>query len=125
MVLFPSKLTARVVYKLLWNLLKTHRFILGPEVRSVFLYCMSDAQDAQLNAMQAPIYITNKLVIHSGKETAETSGCWFSYDVATTMIQQSGSIAGRAIQHKLMIATVLDSCNTFRPKLPISGWLIL
>ena len=123
MVLFPSKLTARVVYKLLWHLLKGHRFILGPEVRSALLYCMSDAPDAHPESMLSSVHLLGKLVIHGGAEKAETSGCWFSYDDATIMLQKSGSIVGRSLQNRVVIATVLRLLR-YLPAETTHQWLI-
>ena len=123
MVLFPSKLTARVVWKLMWNFLKTHRFILGPNVRSALLYCMSDSHRAMAESMLSSSYMANKLVIHGGEEQAEMSGCWFSYDMASSMLQQSGSIVGRSLQNKIAIATVLRLLRHL-PAQTTHQWLI-
>lgn len=77
MVMFPSKLTPQVVYKLLWHSLKSHRLILGAEVRNSLIYCMSNAHEAHGESMLNPGFILSRLVIHGGKE--EATGCWFSY----------------------------------------------
>ena len=105
MVFSPSKFTPRVVYKLLWHLLKARRSVLGEDVRNALIYCMSDARESLAGTMLLTDHLLEKLVIHA--ENAETSGCWFSYDVAMSMLQKSGNIVGRSLQNTIVIATVL------------------
>jgi PH domain associated with Beige/BEACH/Domain of unknown function (DUF4704) len=114
MVLSQSKLTPRVVYKLLWHLLKSHRSDLGPKTRKALLYCITDAKEAMLNTMLSAEFLRNKLIVRH--DELEHAAWMLDKDWADKILDESGDIVGRSIQNKLMTGTVLRLLRYLEPE---------
>ena len=103
-VIAPSKLNMRVVVKLLWHLLRTHRTSLGPMTYSSLVCWMSDDNGSLLAKMSSVEYLVANLV---AKSNTPQPGFLFDASLAKSLLAETGSIPGRSISNAIAMDTVL------------------
>jgi len=103
-VVTPSKLTARVVFKLLWHLLKSHRMRLGDRTRAALLHCITNDNGIVSSFLSSGDFVLSHLV---GPDAADQSGFKLQVDWAESVLAENGNIVGRSLRNPLAIGTVL------------------
>jgi hypothetical protein len=104
-VVTPSKLTARVVFKLLWHLLKSHRSRLGARTRAALLHLITDDNGIVSSSLSSVDFLRNHLVGPDG--TSQQPGVKLSVGWAESVLAETGNIVGRSLRDPLAIGTVL------------------
>jgi len=104
MVIPPSKLTARIVMKLVWHLLKSHRTRLGPHTYAALLCWISD--DGGI--LSSPLSSANHLQKHliAASNMAEP-GYRFCIEWADGVLAETGNVVGRSFRTPLALGVVL------------------
>jgi hypothetical protein len=104
-VVTPSKLTARVVFKLLWHLLKSHRSRLGVRTRAALLHLITDDNGIVSSSLSSIDFLQNHLVGPVG--TSQQSGVKLRVNWAESVLAETGNTVGRSLRDPLTIGTVL------------------
>ena len=101
-VLTPSRLTARVVLKLVWNLLRSHRRDLGELTRHALLCWISDVETSGPSDNFHSCAIFSSVSYRSQVEMIS-----FSYEKAMKLMSDSVNTTGRTLKNSLALGTVL------------------
>ena len=104
LVIPPSKLTPRVVVKLLWHLLRTHRKSLGAMTRSSILCWISDDDGILFSSISSSDFLRAHLLSES---KTDQPGYQFCADWANEVLSETGNIVGRSLRGPLMLGALL------------------
>lgn len=99
--LYP-KLTARVIFKLLWHLLRSHRSHLGPKTRVALLFWIMNGNNLTVSAIGSIGILRRYFVTEDA-----ISGYQISFIWAEKKLLEVENVGGHAIQDALAVGTVL------------------
>jgi hypothetical protein len=103
-ILAPSKITARVALKYIWNLLRSTRLQLGDNTRSALLFWIMDDNGILSSSLSSLNYVRSHLVISQGEGL---HGPALSYTWSHRILQETGNVVGRSLHNTTAIETVL------------------
>jgi len=104
MVILPSKLTARVVMKLMWHLLKSHRTSLGVLTNAALLCWICEDNGLVSSLISSSNHVQNHLLSESD---TEVPGYGFCMEWADSVLAETGNIVGRSLRSPLALGVVL------------------
>jgi hypothetical protein len=107
----PSKLSPKVVYKLLWHLLRSRRSSLGPQTRFALLSCMTNnierlswgTLEGLRDDFSIPCYHTN------------VGGQYVIVGNGNVALDEPSELVGLSLKHKLTIGTVIRLLRYLEP----------
>lgn len=102
--LAPSKLTARVVYKLLWHFLKSRRYHLSEYTRTALLSIVTDDNDVHSESLASYEFLKDNLVVPTG---TTQPGYRLSLAWARNALSQTGEILGKSLRNPLATGTIV------------------
>jgi hypothetical protein len=100
----PSRLTARVTYKLLWHLLKGHRSRIGKLTYSSLIHLVVDDSGASFSSLTSKAFLLDKFVV---ADDNLVGGYLMSPDFAESLLGEAVIGAGRSLRDGLGISTVM------------------
>jgi hypothetical protein len=100
----PINVTASIVVKLLWHLLKSQRDHSGGLTRAALLCWISDDNGVLLSSYSSRAYLHSKLVSPS---TVIQPGFSFDMDWGCRLLCETGKVVGRSLSDALALAAVL------------------
>lgn len=103
-VLPPSKLTARVTYKLLWHLLKGHRSRIGKMTYSALIHLVVDNVGASFSSLTSKAFLLDKFVV---TDTTLVGGYVLSSNFTEPLLSEAAIGVGRSLREGLGISTVM------------------
>jgi len=113
-----SKLGPKVVYKLLWHLLRSHRAELGPRTRFALLSCMTiDTERFSWATFEGIRSDFSVKCYHRN-----VGGQYIAVGRVSVVLDEPSSLVGLSLQHKLTISTVLRLLRYLEPT-TMDAWL--
>jgi hypothetical protein len=101
----PSKrLTPRVVFKLMWNILRSHRSCLGSMTRAALVAWISDDNGYYHSELSSVRNLRSNLIIRSN---TKQPGFRFDLEWSKNILAETGNTIGRSLHNPLAISTVL------------------
>jgi hypothetical protein len=103
-IVSPSRQTPRVVVKLLWHLLKSHRDNIGEATHSALLCWIGDDGGTISTSLASLDFVRN----HAITKTATHQPGWrFDMEWVGKVLAESGSIVGRSLRNPLGLASII------------------
>lgn len=103
-VLTPSKLTARVIYKLLWHLLKGHRTRIGKKTFSALVYLVVDDVGFSSSSLSSMDFVLDKYIVSDDILAGAYRIC---NEYADSLLEETSVAPGRSVRDGLGISTVM------------------
>lgn len=103
-VLPPSKMTARVIYKLLWHLLKGHRSRNGTKTHSSLLYLAVDDVGVSSSSLTSMDFLLDKFIV---PDDVLPGGFRINNDYTQSLLEDTSVTPGRTVREGLGISTVI------------------
>lgn len=109
--LSPSKLTPKVVYKLVWHLLRSHRCELGQRTRFALLSCMTNNTEHFPWSTYDGVREAFSVKCNHGN----VSGQYITVGKAVAVLDEPSDLVGLSLKHKLTVGTVLRLLRYLEP----------
>lgn len=103
-VLPPSKLTARVIYKLLWHLLKGHRSRVGKKTYAALIYLVVDDVGTPSSSLSSLGFLLDKFIV---QDDVLFGGYRISMEHTQSLLEETSITIGRSVRDGLGISTVM------------------
>jgi hypothetical protein len=103
-VLPPSKLTARVAFKLLWHLLKGHRSRIGMKTYAALLYLVVDDVGISSSSLTSMEFLLDKFVV---PDDVLVGGYRINNEYTEALLEETAIAPGRSLREGLGISTVM------------------
>ncbi|CAB9514210.1 Lipopolysaccharide-responsive and beige-like anchor protein [Seminavis robusta] len=101
----PSRLTARVTYKLLWHLHRGHRSRIGEKTYSALIHLIAESGGSSMSSLTSKAFAMDKFVV---PDDVLIGGYRMSQDFTSLLVEQSSfSTTGRSLRDGLGISTVV------------------
>lgn len=118
----PTKLTARVVFKLLWHLLKCHRSRIGKRTHAALLYLVLDDGGILSSSLSSFEFVTDHFVVPD--ETCR-SGFRINMNWADAILTQTSLTAGKTLRDSSIALPMVLRILRFLPSKLKDEWLQL
>jgi hypothetical protein len=102
-VVAPSRLTARVTYKLLWHLLKGHRARIGEQTYAALICLLADNVASSVSSLTSKAFMMDKFVVPDGI----LRGGYRTSNDFSPLLLETPFVVGRSLRGGLGISTVM------------------